>query len=100
MKVYPSDRRVLVFRGGSHCLAPVALWELGNKALIWPLNGILGDKPPANPASGRVNEIRPPDEVEVEQINTQLPRPLLVMVPPEGAMEIQLVVVVEHLVVA
>jgi len=96
MKVHPSDRQVLVFRGGALTLAPVPLWELGNKTLIWPKQGILGAQPPADPVTGRVSESVRPAEVEVKQINTQQPRNLLVRMP-DDTMQIQHVVVVDHL---
>jgi hypothetical protein len=96
MKVHPSDRQVLVFRGGALTLAPVPLWELGNKTLIWPQQGILGTKEPADPVTGRVSESPPLPEVEVEQINTQQPKSLLVRMP-DDTMQIQQVVVVDHL---
>ena len=97
--VHPSECQLLVFSGGTHSIAPVRLWALGNKTLIWPRNGIVGDKPPASPVTGRVNELRPTEEVEVEDIDLRYPRQLLVRAK-DGAMEIRPVIVVDTMVVA
>lgn len=96
MKVHPSECSVVVHLSAME-LRAVPLWELGNKTLIWAKRGIRGNKDPVDQATGRVDELRPPPEVECVQINTQQPRNLLVRVPPECALEIRQVVMVDHL---
>ena len=79
------------------------LWELPNTDLVWAKGGIQGDKPPANPASGKVDEgFNRPDSVEIQPVGwsgTPDRRSLLVMTP-DGFREIREVLVAEGLKVA